>query len=295
MRTGLKCEKGNQMPELPEVELVARTLGKLVKGRRIVTSEILRPRLIPHHTPKAFTKVVTDTLIKDVSRRGKHILIHLDNDHSVMVHLRMAGRFMLLSEERDDPKFTHAKFHLDDENKLVFSDQRHFGFMRLYKTEALPDAKELRDLAPEPFSKEFTEEYFLETISSSRRNLKEFLLDQSKVLGLGNIYACETMFLSGVDPRSRACDVTKPIAKRLFETMREVLKESIEFSKRMKIDPENIDGSYFGGAHDNHWFVYDREQEPCVKCTRPIKRIPQGSRSTYFCWNCQRMMRPKKA
>lgn len=282
------------MPELPEVELVARTLNKLVKGRRIITSEILRPRLIPHHTPKAFTKTVSDATISDVGRRGKHILINLDNGHTVMVHLRMAGRFMLLAEERDDPKFTHAKFHLDDDSKLVFSDQRHFGFMRIYKTEKLSDAKELRDLAPEPFSEEFTEDYFIKTISTSRRNLKEFLLDQTKVLGLGNIYACETMFLSGVDPRSRACDVTKPVAKKLFETMREVLRESIEFSKKMRIDPENIDGSYFGGAHDNHWFVYDRESEPCVKCEKPIRRIAQGSRSTYFCTSCQRTMRPRK-
>lgn len=282
------------MPELPEVELVARTLNKLVKGRRILTSEILRPRLIPHHTPKMFSRIVSDTAIKDVGRRGKHILMNLENGHTLMVHLRMAGRFMLLPPEREDPKFTHARLHLDDDTKLVFSDQRHFGFMRIYKTSGLAAAKELRDLAPEPFSREFTEEYFVATISSSRRNLKEFLLDQTKVLGLGNIYACETMFLSGVDPRSRACDVTKPIATKLFLTMREVLKESIDFSKRMKIDPENIDGSYFGGAHENHWFVYDREDEPCVKCTRPVKRIAQGSRSTYFCMGCQKKMRPRK-
>lgn len=282
------------MPELPEVELVARTLDKLVKGRRVVMSDILRPRLIPHHTPRFFAKTVSDTVIENVGRRGKHILINLSNGNTVMVHLRMAGRFMLLPAEREDPKFTHAKFHLDDDSKLVFSDQRHFGFMRIYKTGGLAEAKELRDLAPEPFSEEFTEQYFTETISSSKRNLKEFLLDQTKVLGLGNIYACETMFLAGIDPRSRACDVTKSIAVKLHQTMREVLRESIEFSKKMRIDPENIDGSYFGGAHENHWFVYDREGEPCVKCAKPVKRIIQGTRSTYFCNGCQKKMRARK-
>lgn len=282
------------MPELPEVELVARTLNKLVKGRRIITSEILRPRLIPHHTPRYFAKTLSDSRVENVGRRGKHILINLDNGHTLMVHLRMAGRFMLIDAEREDPKFTHAKFHLDDDRKLVFSDQRHFGFMRIYKTAKLPEAKELMDLAPEPFSEEFSERYLIETISSSKRNLKEFLLDQTKVLGLGNIYACETMFLSGVDPRSRACDVTRSVAVKLHRTIREVLHESIEFSKRMRIDPENIDGSYFGGAHDNHWFVYDREGEPCVKCARPVKRIIQGARSTYFCGGCQKKMRSRK-
>lgn len=282
------------MPELPEVELVARTLNKLVRDRKIVSSEILRPRLIPHHTPKSFAKTVTETRIKSVGRRGKHILIDLENEHTVMVHLRMAGRFMLLPAESNDPKFTHAKFNLEDDSKLVFSDQRHFGFMRIYKTKELGDAKELRNLAPEPFSKEFTVDYLAAVISKSKKSLKEFLLDQTKVLGLGNIYACETMFLSGVDPRSRACDVTAPVVGRLFDNMREVLRESIEFSKRMRIDPENIDGSYFGGAHNNHWFVYDREGEPCVKCERPVKRIAQGSRSSYFCSGCQKRMRVRK-
>lgn len=275
------------MPELPEVELVARSLDKLVSGRTIEAVEHHRPRLTPHHSTRQFIKLLTGAKINFVRRRGKHILIDLDSDDTLMVHLRMSGRFMLLPSERDLPKFAHAVFHLDDDTKLVFQDQRHFGFMRVTKTVALFESKELKSLAPEPFSDDFNIEYFRSVLKKSSKSLKEFLLDQTKVLGLGNIYACESMFLAKANPRIAARRLPSKKVGPLFEMIREVLKESIAFSKRLKVDPENIDGSYFGGAHENHWYVYDREGEKCVKCRTPIKRITQGGRSTYFCPKCQ--------
>jgi formamidopyrimidine-DNA glycosylase len=276
------------MPELPEVELVTRTLNTLISGRKIVGAKLIREKLAPHHTKAGFTKLIRGSKINFAHRRGKHILIALDNDRTLMVHLRMSGRFMLLPEERELPKFTHAIFELDNGERLVFQDQRHFGFMRVEKTSTLPRAKELVSLAPEPFSDEFSLEYFQGVISKSSRSLKEFLLDQTKVLGLGNIYACEAMFLAKVNPRKPANTVPKRKIEPLFMMIRQVLNESIRFSKKLRIDPENIDGSYFGGAHGNHWRVYDREGEPCVECDAKIKRIPQGGRSTYFCPRCQR-------
>lgn len=276
------------MPELPEVELVSRTLDKLVSGRRFVTVELLRERLAPHHTRRTFRKLLEGATVNFVHRRGKHILIDLDSGKTLMVHLRMSGRFMLLPAERENPKFTHAVFHFSDDLKLVFQDQRHFGFMRVEKTSALSDAKELRSLAPEPFSDEFTADYLRSVMRKSGKSLKEFLLDQTKVLGLGNIYASEAMFLARANPRIAARRTPARKIDSLFEMIRGVLSESIAFSKKMKIDPENIDGSYFGGAHDNHWRVYDREGEPCIDCDTTIKRITQGGRSTYFCPGCQK-------
>ena len=276
------------MPELPEVELVSRTLDKLVSGRRIESVQLLREKLTPHHTKAQFRKLLEGSSVNFVHRRGKHILIDLDSARTLMVHLRMSGRFMLLDVERDNPKFTHAVFHLDDETKLVFQDQRHFGFMRVEKTAKLFESKELRSLAPEPFSDEFTLEYFRGVIRKSGKSLKEFLLDQTKVLGLGNIYANEAMFLAKTNPRIAARRIPARKIEPLFDMIRAVLAESIAFSKKLRIDPENIDGSYFGGAHDDHWRVYDREGDPCIECDTPIKRIAQGGRSTYYCPACQK-------
>lgn len=276
------------MPELPEVELVSRTLDKLVSGRRFESVELLRERLAPHHTKKQFRNHLEGATVNFVHRRGKHILIDLDSSKTLMVHLRMSGRFMLLPAERENPKFTHAIFHLDDETKLVFQDLRHFGFMRVEKTAKLFESKELRSLAPEPFSDGFTLDYFRGVVRKSSKSLKEFLLDQTKVLGLGNIYANEAMFLAKTNPRIAARRTPAKKIEPLFEMIRGVLAESIAFSKKMRIDPENIDGSYFGGAHDNHWRVYDREGEPCIECDTTIKRITQGGRSTYFCPTCQK-------
>jgi len=276
------------MPELPEVELVTQSLEKLVKGRKIIIAELLRERLAPFNPPAEFAEKLKDSTINFVHRRGKHILFDLDNAQTLMVHLRMSGRFQLLPVERDLPKFTHAIFYLEDETRLVFSDQRHFGFMRVAETEKLHETKELKQLAPEPFSDEFNKKYLRDTLRNSKRNIKIVLLDQTKVLGLGNIYASEAMFLAKINPKLSADKVSSKKADVLFEKIREVLQESINHGSTLNVNPENIDGSYYGGGYENHWRVYDRENEPCVNCETPIKRIVQGGRSTYFCPKCQK-------
>lgn len=276
------------MPELPEVELVTKSLERLVKGRKIIAAELLRERLAPLNSAAEFADNLKDTLINFVHRRGKHILFDLDNGQTLMTHLRMSGRFQILPIERDLPKFTHAVFYLEDETRLVFSDQRHFGFMRLVETAKLFDTKELKSLAPEPFSADFTPEYFRKTLKSSKRNIKILLLDQTKVLGLGNIYASEAMFLAKINPNLSANKISPKKTSVLFEKIRQVLQESIAHGSTLNVNPENIDGSYYGGGYENHWRVYDRENEPCINCASPIKRIVQGGRSTYFCPKCQK-------
>ena len=150
------------------------------------------------------------------------------------------------------------------------------------------ETKELKKLAPEPFSDEFTPAYFQKVLRNSKKSLKEFLLDQTKVLGLGNIYASEAMFLAAINPQTAANKVSLKKARILFEKARAVLAESIAHGSTLNVNPENIDGSYYGGVYESHWRVYDREGEPCVNCKTPIKRITQGGRSTYFCPKCQK-------
>lgn len=276
------------MPELPEVELVARSLDQLVRNRRIIAAELLRERLAPCTSPAAFAERLSDATINFVHRRGKHILFDLDNRHTLIAHLRMSGRFMLLPLERELPKFTHAVFYFEDETRLVFQDQRHFGMMRIVATDQLPQAKELKNLAPEPFSDEFTPAYLRAALRTSRRSLKEFLLDQTKVCGLGNIYASEAMFLAKTNPQTPANEVSARKANVLFEKIRAVLRESIAHGSTLNVNPENIDGSYYGGGYEDRWRVYDREDEPCVNCRQPVRRLKQGGRSSYYCALCQK-------
>lgn len=276
------------MPELPEVEHVSRSLNTLVKGRTITSATLHRERLAPDTTPDLFALHLSSAAINFVHRRGKHILFDLNNERTLIVHLRMSGRFTLLTAEIENPKFTHAVFHFVDDTRLVFDDQRHFGLMKIVDTAALNDAKGLAKLAPEPFSDEFSIAYLKTALKTSKRSLKEFLLDQTKVCGLGNIYAAEAMFAAGIDPRTAADKVSSIKAARLYDSIRGMLKEAIEHSLQKMIDPRDIEGGYFDGSADRGWLVYDRENEPCVNCETPIIRLKQGGRSTYYCRRCQR-------
>ncbi len=276
------------MPELPEVELVAKSLDVLIKGRKIVAAELLRERLAPDSAPSVFSERLNSSTVNFVHRRGKHVLFDLDSGHTLITHLRMSGRFMLLPLERENPKFTHAVFYLDDETRLVFQDQRHFGLMKVVKTRVLHEAKELKKLAPEPLSEEFSLKYFRDTLKTSKRSIKEFLLDQTKVCGLGNIYASEALFLANIDPQKVANKVSVKKSAPLHEKIREVLFEAIAQGSTLNVDPENIDGSYYNAGIETRWRVYDREDLPCTHCKTPIIRLKQGGRSTYFCRKCQR-------
>jgi formamidopyrimidine-DNA glycosylase len=276
------------MPELPEVELVARSLERLVAGRRILSARLLRAGLAPDTTPRTFARLLRGALIEAVGRRGKHILFRLDNGRVLITHLRMTGRFLYLPPEAALPKHTHALFDLDAGRRLVFTDQRHFGMMKVVGAADLGVTKELRALAPEPFSDEFTPSYLRAALARSRRTLKETLLDQRRVVGLGNIYAAEVMFLARVNPFRAAGALSAARLARLHRAILDVLGESLAHGSTMNVDPENIDGSYYGGGYEGRWRVYDREGEPCNACRAPIRRVAHAGRSTFYCPRCQR-------
>lgn len=276
------------MPELPEVELVARSLDKLTRGRRILRAELVRPGLAPETAPAEFARLITGARVLRVGRRGKHILVEMDNGRVLIVHLRMTGRFLYLPPDASLPKFTHAIFYLDNDRRLAFSDQRHFGMMKIVAGSSLHQTKELRELAPEPFSDSFTADYLHAALSRSRRSLKETLLDQRRVTGLGNIYAAEVMFLARVNPFLTASQLSRRRVPRLHSAILETLTEAITHGSTLNVDPENIDGSYYGGPYEGRWRVYDREGEPCLSCGALIRRRAHAGRSTYFCPRCQR-------
>ena len=276
------------MPELPEVEIVARSLNKLVSKRKITSSELLRPRLAPDSDPHTFSSNLSDTKINFIHRRGKHVLFDLSNGRSLITHLRMSGKFMLLDDAAENPKFTHAILNFDDGHRLVFQDQRHFGLMKIVETAELHQAREIEKLGPEPLGDDFTFEYLRTALQTCRRSLKEFLLDQTKVCGLGNIYASEAMFLSRANPRTLAHKLSKPKSSALFDNIRRVLSDAIEVGATLPLIAGDIGGSIYGNGSEWEWRVYDREGAACIECGAPIRRIVQGGRSTYFCPKCQR-------
>ena len=270
------------MPELPEVEHVVRALSPVVVGRRIIAAELNLKRIAPDVSRPAFNRRLRNSLITEVGRRGKYILFKLDSGQTLTTHLRMTGKFVSLTTDQSLPPYAHVVFYLDDERRLVFCDMRQFGRMRL-STKA---PRELQTLAPEPLSDEFTEDYFLETLARSRRPLKHLLLDQTRVLGLGNIYAVEALFLAGVNPKKAANKLSRPRARKLYHAIREVLQEAIDAGSTLRIDLADGNGSYFE-TPERFWRVYERAGEPCVKCGTKIKRLVQGGRSTYYCPKCQ--------
>jgi formamidopyrimidine-DNA glycosylase len=276
------------MPELPEVELVARSLDRLLRGQRIASARLIRAGLAPDTSPRTFARLLRGAAVEGAGRRGKYILLRLDNGRTLLTHLRMTGRFLLLPRARPLPKHTHALFRLEDGRRLAFTDQRHFGLMKLARASELDGLKELRGLAPEPFSEEFTPDYLARVLSRTRRSLKSVLLDQTKVTGLGNIYASEVLFLARTNPFAAASDIPRRRAARLHRAILDVLGEAIAHGSTMNVDPEDIDSSYFGGGYQGRWRVYEREGAPCPACVAPIRRLTQAGRSTYFCPRCQR-------
>lgn len=276
------------MPELPEVHFVVTALNASIKDRRIEAAQLIRSRLAPDTDPQTFADELAGSSVNFVHRRGKNILVDLSNGRTLLTHLRMSGRFLLLPDEKPDPKFAHAVFYFDDGYRLVFDDQRHFGLMKVLKTSDVHASREIVKLAPEPLSDQFSPSYFRSTLLSSKRSIKETLLDQTKVCGLGNIYAAEALFLSGIDPRKRASSLSAKRSGQLHAMIRQVLQQAISIGAEFPVDPEDISGNSYGAGSETAWLVYDRESSPCHKCEKPITRITQGGRSSYFCRKCQR-------
>jgi len=295
------------MPELPEVEHVVRALRRVIVGRTIIASEVRLPKLIAPLSARTFNRRIRNATITGVSRRGKFILIELDRRTDVptgparrsagivpaqqtpnlvlAVHLRMTGKFVLLNVDDDLPKHAHAIFYLDRDQRLVFRDQRQFGVMRLIDANELPLTRGISELAPEPFGDEFTVAYLQMLLKRSHRSLKTLLLDQTKVLGLGNIYAAEALFRARINPFKPADELAARRVPALYEAIRDVLQFAVDHI-RGSISLE--EGFSYGTAFERFWQVYEREGEPCVRCGTKIRRATHGGRSTYWCPKCQR-------
>lgn len=268
--------------------MVARHLHGLIAGRTFVKAQLLRAGLAPENTPRQFAARLKGARVEEVGRRGKHILAHLSNGRVWITHLRMTGRFIHLGADEEHPPHTHAAFWLDDGRKLLFADQRHFGMMMIVRSNELANVAHLRKLAPEPFDAAFTAGYLHEALKRSRQAIKLFLLDQTRVTGLGNIYAAEALHRAKINPQLAANKLSKPRAEILHREIVSVLSEAIAAGSTLETDPREVYGRYGNGAYEDNWRVYEREGLPCLACGAGVRRITQGARSTYFCPRCQR-------
>lgn len=308
------------MPELPEVHTTATGIDKAVKGLRIV--DVWTNYNSPFHAGKdniknptffkKFKKEITSAKIVSGARRGKNVLIHLDNKKTILVHMKMTGHIMYgayaMSKNKKDAKdpwkateagplrddsfnaWIHFVLTLSNKKHLVLSDMRKFAKVTLVTTESLPHSADIRELGPEPLEKNFTETIFKERLlKRPNAPIKQALMDQTLIAGIGNIYSDEILWAAAVHPKSRPSHIPENKYVEMYAQMKKILAQGIDFGGDSMSDYRNIYGER--GEFQHRHNAYRLTGKPCSKknCTGTIKRIVLGGRGTHFCDEHQKM------
>ncbi|MEO0848493.1 MAG: DNA-formamidopyrimidine glycosylase [Cyanobacteria bacterium J06648_1] len=282
------------MPELPEVETVRRGLNNLTLKQKIQAGEVLLPRTIAYPPEvEPFLQGITGVAIAQWHRRGKYLLAELSESDSDIpagwlgVHLRMTGQLLWVDHDATLQKHTRVRFFFAGDRELRFVDTRTFGKIWYCPPELELESviTGLQKLGPEPFDADFSVKYFTQKLKNRRRLIKTLLLDQAVVAGIGNIYADEALFKSGILPDTVAGDLKPKQIKKLHQAIIDVLQTSIDkggttFSDFLSL--LGVSGNYGDAA-----LVYGRKEQPCKVCHTPIEKIKLGGRSSHFCPNCQ--------
>lgn len=273
------------MPELPEVETVKRTLNELVIGKTVKSVDVRWPNIIrrPIDINQFKAQLIGETLT-DVQRRGKFLLLDFD-DLVLVSHLRMEGRYRLDPESKPLDAYTHVIFHFTDNTALRYRDVRKFGTMHLFDKGDEWNHLPLSKLGPEPLSSDLTEEYLAAACRNTKRTIKQVLLDQTVLVGLGNIYVDESLFKAGVHPTTVACTLTGDQLSRIIKAIVETLSEAVKQGGSTIRTFVNSQGHM--GLFQQQLNVYGRTGEPCIRCGTPIEKIKVGGRGTHFCPVCQ--------
>lgn len=269
------------MPELPEVETVARGLRASLVGRTITGVEVRWARSVIPPDPVAFARQLTSQTVVGVARQGKWVVIGLSGGGALLIHLRMTGR-LVLGEPLND-QHIRVLLSLDNGQSLHFCDQRKFGRLRLVDDAA----KALSDLGPEPLADDFTAARLEEMLAQRRGRIKPLLLNQSFLAGLGNIYTDESLWRAGIHPLRPAHALTPAEVCRLHRAIRAVLRAAIASGGTTLPDAayQQVDGR--AGEFAGRLAVYGREGQPCPRCGADVERIQVGQRGTHFCPRCQ--------
>lgn len=281
------------MPELPEVETIKRGLQSYLVGHQIEDIQVLDPLRLSGN----ITHVVGATILS-IQRRGKGLIIHLDNDISLAIHVKMTGQLIyvgkktkqirLSSKVKELPNpYTRVIFTLSDGAHLYYNDVRRFGWIKVVPKQSVLSLPFFKSLGPEPLSDQYplTRSYFSSALKKSSRMVKSVLLDQAVIAGVGNIYANDALYLAKIDPRRTAQSLTTEEIDRLYESIHEVLEFSITHGAASNTN--YVDALGQEGAYQNHFKVYGKTGEKCMYCNQLIQRIVIGGRGTFLCPSCQ--------
>lgn len=271
------------MPELPEVETIRRGIAPHVTGRAI-ERVVVRDRRLRWPIPKDFERNLAGRKIVDVGRRGKYLLLDLGGDR-VILHMGMTGRLSLHEPGRPVRKHDHLDLELSGNLMLRFNDARRFG-AALWWPGSQKDHVLLKDMGPEPFDPAFDADYLFKLSRGRSAPVKNFLMDGRVVVGVGNIYAVESLFRAGIRPMRPAGRVSRVEYEKLVSAVRAVLEDAIAAGGTTFRDFKNSEGE--PGYFVQKLFVYDRGGEPCRNCKTAIKRLVIGQRSSFYCSRCQK-------
>jgi len=273
------------MPELPEVETIclglrSNILNKLITDAGRLTSFNLRRAI-----PIGIESKLTSARILDITRRAKYIQIFLSNQYVLLIHLGMTGKLLLKTQNYEPQKHDHFIINLDDGQKIIYNDPRRFGLIDICAKENLPNLTLFKNLGIEPFSSAFTPEYFAKILRVKKQPIKLSLMDNANIVGVGNIYAAESLFLSGISPLRAADSLSMTEITNLHAKILHVLNDSIKKGGSTLKDYAAVNGEK--GYFQNSFNVYGREGRACLACQSNIIKINQGGRSSFYCLACQ--------
>ena len=269
------------MPELPEVETVRRVLTREVKGKTILSAKVYWSNIIAYPSVKDFQKKIKNQTIKDIQRYGKWLMFELEN-YYLLSHLRMEGKYHIRKREDPKEKHQHVFLHLDDGYDLRYTDTRKFGKMYLINKEDIYKVKPLKDLGLEPWDKRLTVKYLKKHFH--QKPIKTELLDQSIIVGIGNIYADEILFKSKINPTTLAHQLKTKDYQNIIDNTKKILSEAIENGGTTIKSYTSAEGVH--GRFQQNLLVHTKEK--CIVCKSKITKITVGGRGTYYCENCQK-------
>jgi len=269
------------VPELPEVETVRRTLAPAIGAKVAAVWDSGKGLHMRRKPPRARLRKLVGARIADIRRHGKYLFVDFDNAETLLVHLGMTGRFLIVSEATPRAKHTHLVLWLGDGRELRFVDARRFGQLDVFANCKTPDL----GLGPDPIVHGIDVSAFLATAKKRKTPLKAFVLDQTVLAGVGNIYASEALWRAKLRPTTRAHKLTTASASRLADAILEVLHHALEHNGTTLRDFVSAEGA--AGENADYLWVYGRAGEPCPRCRNAIKRAVHQGRATYYCPTCQ--------
>ncbi|MGI8785557.1 MAG: bifunctional DNA-formamidopyrimidine glycosylase/DNA-(apurinic or apyrimidinic site) lyase [Acidobacteriota bacterium] len=276
------------MPELPEVQTVVDDLQRVLPGARFSRVEVFHDKTLEGTTARHFSRKLKGRQIRRVFRRAKHIVLDLEGDYWIAIHLRMTGRLTVHRRVLSPPpKHLRVLFHFEDDRTLSFVDTRKFGRIYLCRYRDVVRHPRLGKLGQEPLDPDFSAEKFLALLKPSRGMIKPYLLNQSRLVGIGNIYADEILWQARIHPKTRIERLRSPERLLLYEAIRAVLEEAVGLRGSSIRDYRDASGEK--GGYQDRFRVYDRAGEPCLRCETAIRKMRVGQRGTYYCPKEQRL------